>query len=743
MAVEKIVIEVSGKDDLNSTIKDVEKLGAADAANAAIFKKTNQEFQAGLKNTNKAVNSTVESLKSLVPAISAAFAVQAVVAFGKASLNAFIEAERGEKLLLNALGKNEAAFKRLTDAAKKYQATTVYDDDTIVAAQTFLATQGRTEEQINKVIRAATNLSAVTGESLQSSVEKLDATYEGSIGRFGKLDNRLKGLTLTQLENGAAVDLLAEKYAGFAEAELQTTAGKIKQLQNQFGELQESLGESILLGAAPIFKDIASEIGNTNSELSELANKFGLASKEGEQFNVVSFLIKNIIKGLTEPVRALNWVIGELAASYNWLADKVGLAEKKQKSIADLVAENQKVIDAQNKSKEDDVVVTEKQIRTLSSLAANIERLKKELFLIQLDTQEYTNKKKDLTDAEIEFAKYTQKATDKIKEQKKELDKPTEMLQNMEEGKRQAIEKLRAELEAGYKAEADALKQSAKDVADYEKELRDDARKEIKDQTNFEIAEAERAASEKKQIAQDEADAKKLIEERLIQATTQLMSMAIDFQLAAKQRETDYELNLLQEQYDARTISEEQYNSKRRAILKDQAQAQKEAAIIQATISTANAVIQAYSESALAGPVLAAIAAAVGIAQIAAISATPIPQFEKGGKIGGKRHKDGGTFIEAEKDEFIINRKAAQKIGFDNLELLNKGIVPVKLLKQGLMEQRNKSFETSMMKVFGSSDFDTYPIEKELRKSRKHDAELTHLLINKLSKGQQKRGNYA
>jgi hypothetical protein len=733
MAVEKIVIEVSGKDDLSSTIKDVEKLGAADAANAAIFKKTNQEFQAGLKNTNKAVNSTVESLKSLVPAISAAFAVQSVIAFGKASLNAFIEAERGEKLLLNALGKNEAAFKRLTDAAKKYQATTVYDDDTIVAAQTFLATQGRTEEQINKVIRAATNLSAVTGESLQSSVEKLDATYEGSIGRFGKLDNRLKGLTLTQLENGAAVDLLAEKYAGFAEAELQTTAGKIKQLQNQFGELQESLGESILLGAAPIFKDIASEIGNTNNELSELANKFGLASKEGEQFNVVSFLIKNIIKGLTEPVRALNWVIGELAASYNWLADKVGLAEKKQKSIADLVAENQKVIDAQNKSKEDDVVVTEKQIRTLASLATNIERLKRELGLIQLDTQAYTDKKEELTKAEIEFAKYTQKATDKIKEQKKELDKPTKI-----------DDSLGGTLDVtDYEAKADELKQSAQDVADYESELRAEQRKEIKDQTNFEIAEAERAANDKKQIAQDEADAKKLIEERLIQATMQLMSMAIDFQLAAKQRETDYELNLLQEQYDARTISEEQYNSKRRAILKDQAQAQKEAAIIQATISTANAVIQAYSESAIAGPVLAAIAAAVGIAQIAAISATPIPQFEKGGKIGGKRHKDGGTFIEAEKDEFIINRKAAQKIGFDNLELLNKGIVPAKLLKQGLMEQRNKSFETSMMKIFGSSDFDTYPIEKELRKSRKHDAELTHLLINKLSKGQQKRGNYA
>ena len=730
MAVEKIVIEVSGKDDLSSTIKDVEKLGAADAANAAIFKKTNQEFQAGLKNTNKAVNSTVESLKSLVPAISAAFAVQAVVAFGKASLNAFIEAERGEKLLLNALGKNEAAFKRLTDAAKKYQQTTVYDDDTIVAAQTFLATQGRTEEQINKVIRAATNLSAVTGESLQSSVEKLDATYEGSIGRFGKLDNRLKGLTLTQLENGAAVDLLAEKYAGFAEAELQTTAGKIKQLQNQFGELQESLGESILLGAAPIFKDIASEIGNTNSELSELANKFGLASKEGEEFNVVSFLIKNIIKGLTEPVRALNWVIGELAASYNWLADKVGLAEKKQKSIADLVAENQKIIDAQNTSKKEEAKVTYEAGLSTDFLTAKLEAYKQERGGLAMGSKEYIRLTENMALIQGILDKALGKTTDKIKEQKKAIEDslPTEMLQNMADGERQAAQKRIDE----EKRAQDTILSNEAELMKHINNLHEKKDKEDKDFSEARI-----------QREEDEADAKKLIEERLIQATMQLMSMAVEFQLAAKQRETDYELNLLQEQYDARTISEEQYNSKRRAILKDQAQAQKEAAIIQATISTANAVIQAYSESAIAGPVLAAIAAAVGIAQIAAISATPIPQFEKGGKIGGKRHKDGGTFIEAEKDEFVINRKAAQKIGFDNLELLNKGIVPVKLLKQGLMEQRNKSFETSMMKVFGSSDFDTYPIEKELRKSRKHDAELTHLLINKLSKGQQKRGNYA
>ena len=375
----------------------------------------------------------------------------------------------------------------------------------------------------------------------------------------------------------------------------------------------------------------------------------------------------------------------------------------------------------------------EVQVRNIAFLKAEIKRLSDELEKNGKSVDQNKSDYAALVAVQNELNAILGKTTDKIKEQKKELDKPTKIDDSL--GGTLDV----TDYEAKQKERIDDAKKTTKAIEDNEAELMKHIDKLHKAQDKKD----KDASDERVRIANEEAAAKKLIEERLIQATTQLMSMAIDFQLATKQRETDYELNLLQEQYDARTISEEQYNSKRRAILKDQAQAQKEAAIIQATISTANAVIQAYSESAIAGPVLAAIAAAVGIAQIAAISATPIPQFEKGGKIGGKRHKDGGTFIEAEKDEFVINRKAAQKIGFDNLELLNKGIVPVKLLKQGLMEQRNKSFETSMMKVFGSSDFDTYPIEKELRKSRKHDAELTHLLINKLSKGQQKRGNYA
>jgi TP901 family phage tail tape measure protein len=67
-------------------------------------------------------------------------------------------------------------------------------------------------------------------------------------------------------------------------------------------------------------------------------------------------------------------------------------------------------------------------------------------------------------------------------------------------------------------------------------------------------------------------------------------------------------------------------------------------------------------------PFNVAIAAAAGAA--IPLLFNQIPKFEKGGKIGGKKHRDGGTLIEAERDEFITNRyssNAAPK----TLEYLN------------------------------------------------------------------------
>jgi hypothetical protein len=83
-----------------------------------------------------------------------------------------------------------------------------------------------------------------------------------------------------------------------------------------------------------------------------------------------------------------------------------------------------------------------------------------------------------------------------------------------------------------------------------------------------------------------------------------------------------------------------------------QANRDKALALFQAVVSTARAVAEA-----LPNIPLSIIVGAAGAIQIAAIAAQPIPKFEKGGEIGGKRHSEGGTMVEAEQGEYIVNRK--------------------------------------------------------------------------------------
>jgi hypothetical protein len=87
-----------------------------------------------------------------------------------------------------------------------------------------------------------------------------------------------------------------------------------------------------------------------------------------------------------------------------------------------------------------------------------------------------------------------------------------------------------------------------------------------------------------------------------------------------------------------------------------QAKLEKVNAIFEATIATAVAVTQN-----LKNPILAGIAAAAGLVQIGIIAAQPIPKFKRGGMVGGQSHEAGGTLIEAERGEFVVNRNAVTR----------------------------------------------------------------------------------
>jgi hypothetical protein len=51
---------------------------------------------------------------------------------------------------------------------------------------------------------------------------------------------------------------------------------------------------------------------------------------------------------------------------------------------------------------------------------------------------------------------------------------------------------------------------------------------------------------------------------------------------------------------------------------------------------------------------------------------SPVLQFEDGGYVGGNRHAQGGTMIEAERGEFVMSRNAVESIGLETLNQMNQ-----------------------------------------------------------------------
>jgi len=95
--------------------------------------------------------------------------------------------------------------------------------------------------------------------------------------------------------------------------------------------------------------------------------------------------------------------------------------------------------------------------------------------------------------------------------------------------------------------------------------------------------------------------------------------------------------------------------AKQKAISIKMAQNEKRQAIFSTIISTAKSIA-----ASMAPPLMPLIPwiVAMGAIQLGTIMAQPIPKFARGGPIGGRKHSAGGTLIEAERGEFMINSQA-------------------------------------------------------------------------------------
>jgi hypothetical protein len=94
-----------------------------------------------------------------------------------------------------------------------------------------------------------------------------------------------------------------------------------------------------------------------------------------------------------------------------------------------------------------------------------------------------------------------------------------------------------------------------------------------------------------------------------------------------------------------------------------------------ALVNTYAGVNKAFEQGGTLGFVTGAAILATGLANVATIQKqiNDMQSFETGGLVGGRRHSQGGTIIEAEQGEFVMSRNAVQSIGVGTLSAMNQG----------------------------------------------------------------------
>jgi len=165
-------------------------------------------------------------------------------------------------------------------------------------------------------------------------------------------------------------------------------------------------------------------------------------------------------------------------------------------------------------------------------------------------------------------------------------------------------------------------------------------------------------------------------------ALTKISADAANAQMELIRKESDARIEALekdrkfqkksQKQKDAILKQEEQRLA---AELKGQFKKKQEMARIGVIIDTAAAIMVAYKDErgAPTTHINAALASAAGLLQLATINSQQAPTFAEGGLIGGKPHSQGGTMINAESGEFVMNKAAVEAVGVETMNQINRG----------------------------------------------------------------------
>lgn len=205
------------------------------------------------------------------------------ISFLVSSLGEVVDAAQRQEDAINSLNAalrqsgdfSEAASQDLQDYASELQKITRFGDEAIIEQLAFAKSMGATTEQAKKIVAAATDMSAALNMDFNAAVRNITKTLGGLKGELGESISELGLLTKEQLQAGAAIDLIAGKFAGQAQAATATYSGRVEQLSNSWGDLLENVGMFVTKNPAVLsaIDSVANAVGALNEIIGTKSNE--------------------------------------------------------------------------------------------------------------------------------------------------------------------------------------------------------------------------------------------------------------------------------------------------------------------------------------------------------------------------------------------------------------------------------------------------------------------------------------
>lgn len=203
----------------------------------------------GAKLAQSSLDKVAGSAKKLGLALGLALSVNKVVAFGRSAVKEFTDAEKASASLQNTLRNtgNLLAFPDTEAGIKNLAKLSGIADDSLIPlfSQLYLST-GNVSQAL-KDLNLAIDVSRGSTNELGTVVDALSKGYAGNTKALGGLN---LGLNKAYLLSGDMVGIqkqLNNTFGGSSAAYLETYAGKVAVLNNQWNETKEIVGQGLVM----------------------------------------------------------------------------------------------------------------------------------------------------------------------------------------------------------------------------------------------------------------------------------------------------------------------------------------------------------------------------------------------------------------------------------------------------------------------------------------------------------------